>query len=467
MKLSTIRLFGLNFRRPYVYLSLFEGLGCILAFMLALEIRPLLPGTFLHGYSPFAPFIYALFIMIFMGAMGLYHSRSREKFSDIVIRSSFAIVAGSFALAIISYGVPSLYVGRGIMLLAAVSSLVFIFILRYTFLNVVSEDILKRRVLVLGTSKRANNIVIKLRRKIDKRGFNIVGFVKINNEESQIDQKNIIIIDKSLCDFSRENDIDEIVVAVDDRRKSFPMDDLLDCRLSGIDIVDVAEFFEREVGKIEVDFLHPSTMIFSSGFKRNIIKEFLERLFDVFVSVFLLLIIWPVMLIAALAILIEDGLFASIIYKQDRVGLNGKVFSVLKFRSMIKNAEKEGVAQWAGENDSRITKVGQIIRKFRIDELPQLLNVLKGDMSFVGPRPERPHFVDLLSEKIPYYQARHRVKPGITGWAQLCYPYGANDNDALQKFQYDMYYVKNNNMLLDLIIIIQTVEVVLFGKGAR
>ena len=461
-----MRIFGLNFRRPYVYLSLFEGLGCILAFMLALEIRPLLPGTFIHGYSPLAPFIYAVFIMISMGAMGLYHSRSREKFSDILIRSSFAIVAGSFALAIVSYGIPSLYVGRGIMLLAALFSLTFIFIFRYAFFNVVSEDILKRRVLVLGTAKRANNILIKLRRKIDQRGFNIIGFVKVDNEESQINKNKILVIDQSLSDYSRENDIDEIVVAIDDRRKNFPMDDLLDCRLSGIDIVDVAEFFEREVGKIEVDFVHPSGMIFSSGFRRNIIKEFLERFFDMFVSVFLLLLIWPLMLITVLAILIEDGLSASIIYKQDRVGLNGKVFSVLKFRSMIENAEKNGI-QWAGENDSRITKVGHVIRKFRIDELPQILNVLKGDMSFVGPRPERPHFVDLLSEKIPYFQARHRVKPGITGWAQLCYPYGASDNDALQKFQYDMYYVKNNNMLLDLIIIIQTVEVVLFRKGAR
>ena len=461
-----MRIFGLNFRRPYVYLSLFEGLGCILAFMLALETRPLLPGTFIHGYSPLAPFIYSVFIMISMGAMGLYHSRSREKFSDILIRSSFAIVAGSFALAIISYGIPSLYVGRGIMLLAALFSLTFIFIFRYAFFNVVSEDILKRRVLVLGTAKRANNILIKLRRKIDQRGFNIIGFVKVDNEESQINKNKILVIDQSLSDYSRENDIDEIVVAIDDRRKNFPMDDLLDCRLSGIDIVDVAEFFEREVGKIEVDFVHPSGMIFSSGFRRNIIKEFLERFFDMFVSVFLLLLIWPLMLITVLAILIEDGLSASIIYKQDRVGLNGKVFSVLKFRSMIENAEKNGI-QWAGENDSRITKVGHVIRKFRIDELPQILNVLKGDMSFVGPRPERPHFVDLLSEQIPYYQARHRVKPGITGWAQLCYPYGASDNDALQKFQYDMYYVKNNNMLLDLIIIIQTVEVVLFRKGAR
>lgn len=465
--MSTVRIFNQNFRKPYLYLAGIEGFGFLLAFYLALQTRPRLPGTFIHGDSPLAPLLFSIILVISMGALGLYHSRSREELTDIIIRAAFAIAAGGIVTAIVSYVFPSLYVGRGIMLLAAGFSLLVISLSRYIFFNVVGEELLKRRVLVLGSADRANNILARLRRKVDRRGFNIVGFVPMKGEKSHVDEKYLIELNQSLLEFSQENEIDEIVVAISDRRKSLPTDDLLDCRLSGIDVVDVVEFFEREVGKIEVDLLHPSGMIFCSGFERNIVKQFSERFLDLFASALLLLIAAPIMLATVVAIRIEDGEKSSIIYKQGRVGYKGKVFKVLKFRSMVEDAEKEGIAQWAGENDPRITKVGRVIRKFRIDELPQIFNVLKGDMSFVGPRPERPQFVEELAKKIPYYQERHRVKPGITGWAQLCYPYGANDNDALQKFQYDLYYVKNGNLLLDLIILIQTVEVVIFGKGAR
>ncbi len=465
--MSTIRIFGLNFRKPYVLLAGLEGIFFVLAFYAALQARPKLPGTYIHGDSPLGPFLFSFMLITAMGAMGLYHSRSREVFSDIIIRSAFAIAAGGIATVIVSYVFPSLYVGRGIMFLAAIFSLILVIASRYIFVHVVGEELLKRRVLVLGAAERANNILVKLRRKVDKRGFKIIGFIRMKGEKCHVDETQLVTLDLPLLEFAQANDVDEIVVAIDDRRKSFPMAELLDCRLSGIDVVDVVEFFEREVGKIEVDLVHPSGLIFCPGFEINITKQFLGRFFDLFAGTFLLLLTWPIMLLTVIAIRIEDGTKAAIIYKQERVGLNGAVFTVLKFRSMIENAEKDGVAQWAGKNDARVTKVGQVIRKFRIDELPQIFNVLKGDMSFVGPRPERPQFVEMLAEKIPYYHERHRVKPGITGWAQLCYPYGATDNDALQKFQYDLYYVKNGNLLLDFIIIIQTVEVVIFGKGAR
>ena len=213
--------------------------------------------------------------------------------------------------------------------------------------------------------------------------------------------------------------------------------------------------------------LHPSWLIFSDGFLQNPIRLLSKRVFDLVASSALLLVTAPVMLMAAVAILIESGSRGPIIYRQTRVGQGGKPFRLMKFRSMVVDAEQDGVAQWAQKGDSRVTRVGCCMRKTRIDELPQIFNVFKGDMSFVGPRPERPEFVEKLSEKIPFYLARHRVKPGITGWAQICYPYGASEEDAIQKMQYDFYYVKNHSWFLDLMILLNTVEVVLWGKGAR
>ena len=274
---------------------------------------------------------------------------------------------------------------------------------------------------------------------------------------------------KAYCDREKVN---EIVIAMDERRRNqdsgggIPLDDLLECRMSGIEICDVQAFIEREVCKVDVDLLHPSWMVFSDGFVHNVWRDITKRSFDVFTALSVLLVTLPVMAVTALIIWVEGRFRDPILYRQDRVGLNGETFSVMKFRSMRTDAEKDG-AVWAQQNDPRVTRVGAFLRKSRIDELPQLFNVLRGDMSFVGPRPERPVFVDELSENIPFYRERHRVKPGITGWAQLCYPYGASTEDAKEKLQYDLYYLKNHSILLDLVILLQTVEVVLVGDGAR
>ena len=208
-------------------------------------------------------------------------------------------------------------------------------------------------------------------------------------------------------------------------------------------------------------------MVFSSGFERNSLQSHLERVFDVIASLGLLAVTWPFMILTIIAIKIEEGPLASVLYRQVRVGERGQPFSLLKFRSMREDAERDGRPQWAATNDSRVTRVGRVIRKLRIDELPQILNVLNGEMSLVGPRPERPEFVSQLNTKIPLYRERHTIKPGITGWAQLCYPYGANETDAAQKLQYDLFYVKNRTLLFYLAILVQTVEVILWGKGAR
>jgi sugar transferase (PEP-CTERM system associated) len=256
------------------------------------------------------------------------------------------------------------------------------------------------------------------------------------------------------------------VVAMDDRRRGFPILELLECRLAGIDVTELLSFLERETGRVRIDVLNPSWMIFGEGFRRDTLRLMSSRSLDLLASSILVLITLPLMLATWLAIKLEEGWSAPVLYRQERVGLGGRTFRLLKFRSMRTDAEANG-AQWAAKEDARVTRVGAVIRKFRIDELPQMLNVLRGHMSFVGPRPERPEFVADLAQKIPYYIQRHCVKPGITGWAQLCYPYGSSEQDALEKLQYDLYYIKNNSLLFDLAILVQTAEVVFMGQGAR
>jgi sugar transferase (PEP-CTERM system associated) len=243
--------------------------------------------------------------------------------------------------------------------------------------------------------------------------------------------------------------------------------ELLDCRLAGVEVIDLVSFLERETGRVHLDVLNPSWIIFSEGFRRDGLRQATKRAFDIVASFALVLVTWPVMLLTAVGIKLEEGIRAPILYRQRRVGLDGRDFDVLKFRSMRVDAERDGKARWATGNDDRVTRMGRLIRKVRVDELPQIFNVLRGDMSFVGPRPERPQFVSELSDSIPYYEERHCAKPGITGWAQICYPYGSSEKDSLEKLQYDLYYLKNHSLLFDMMILLQTVEVVLMGKGGR
>jgi sugar transferase (PEP-CTERM system associated) len=237
--------------------------------------------------------------------------------------------------------------------------------------------------------------------------------------------------------------------------------------LAGVEVTELLTFLERETGRVRIDALNPSWMIFGDGFRRDPVRLFSSRVLDVSASSGILLVTWPLMLITAMAVKLEEGWHAPVLYGQERVGLGGQTFRLLKFRSMRVDAEYDGQPRWAEKGDQRVTRVGRVIRKLRVDELPQILNVLRGHMSFVGPRPERPEFVRELAQKVPYYAQRHCVRPGITGWAQLCYQYGSSEKDALEKLQYDLYYVKNNSFLFDLSILVQTAEVVFMGKGAR
>jgi len=471
---STNRVVGSFLRSPFAFLMLLDAAVLVLSAQLGTVIRLSLYSSFQEVFTEgdFAPWpqvvVYTLVILVAFTAMGLYQRHMREGMPGIVLRVLVGMVLGSVGLILIFYLFPQLYMGRGIFTIALAVSFVLICLLRIIYYQVVDQSALKRRVLVLGTGERAATIERSLRRKSDYRGFEIIGYVQLIEGKESVDKNKIFRLDTSIVEFALKKDVDEIVVAMDERRRSFPIDDLLECKLQGIEILDLLNFFERETSKIKLDLLSPSWVIFSQGFRRGGLRTFFGRLFDLFASIIILLLTWPLMLATVIAILIECRSFhCPVLFRQTRVGLNGKEFDVLKFRSMVVDAEKDGKAQWATKNDSRVTRVGKFIRKTRIDELPQLFNVMKGDMSFVGPRPERPEFVDDLGRKLPYYDERHRVKPGITGWAQMNYPYGSSDRDALEKLQFDLYYVKNHSLMLDLFILLQTVEVVIFGKGAR
>lgn len=265
----------------------------------------------------------------------------------------------------------------------------------------------------------------------------------------------------SIC---RKNQIDRIIVALDERRGRLPLEQLLSCRMKGIRVDDGLDFSEHLAGKIAVENLYPSSLIFSNGFKGTALYKRIKRAIDIIFSVIGFIIFSPLFLIIPLAIKLDSR--GPVFYRQERVGEDGITFELLKFRSMRVDAEKDGPV-WAMEKDPRITRVGKVIRKLRFDEIPQIVNVLRGEMSFVGPRPERPFFAEKLKREIPFYYHRHAIKPGITGWAQLYYPYGASKEDALEKLKYDLYYIKNMSPFLDLTIILETIKVVLFGRGSR
>jgi sugar transferase (PEP-CTERM system associated) len=410
--------------------------------------------------------VYTVVMIGVMTAMGLYRWQMRLDDLNYRVRYLGAFLVGLLILLVLFYAIPQTFVGRGVMLLSLLFSFTLSAIARQIFFRAVGTEAFKRRVLVLGTGSRAAEVGTLHQRLGEHAGFVLVGFVPFRNEQSAVDKSKLIRQPCPLIALAHRLNVHEIVVGIRDRRNTdLSMPELLECKLDGVNVIDLSSFFERETGHVQLNSLNTSWMVYSEGFRRNAMREVVKRIFDVVVSLTLLMLTLPVMLVTALAILIDDGL--PILYRQSRVGECGQNFKVLKFRSMRIDAEKDGVARWAQKNDNRVTRVGRFIRTTRIDELPQIFNVLKGDMSFVGPRPERPQFVTELTRQISYYPSRHSVKPGITGWAQIRYPYGASVEDAMKKLQYDLYYVKNHTLFLDLVVLFQTAQVVLFGRGAR
>jgi sugar transferase (PEP-CTERM system associated) len=410
--------------------------------------------------------LFAVALLVVNGAMGLYNTRLREHLFGLALR--FLLVSATLlaAIGLVLYSFPSSRLALAdfatAIALAAGASLAA----RYLLMHFVSDGFLKTRILVYGTGRQAQSIA-NLKRRSDRMGFVVAGYLPAAGETRGIPDAQVVDTGGDLLAYCFANDIDEIVVAMDDRRQEFPLRDLLHCRVNGIDVMELVSFLERETGAVRLDVLNPSWIIFSPGFRRSWARDLVGRLLDITASLALLAVAWPVMLLSAIAIKLEDGIAAPVLYRQNRVGKDGRVFSVLKFRSMRIDAEADGVARWASATDRRVTRVGAWLRRSRLDELPQLWNVLRGDMRFVGPRPERPEFVRSFADTLPYYNERHSVPPGLTGWAQLCYPYGSSEQDAVEKLKYDLYYIKNRSFLFDLAILIQTVEVIIFGKGAR
>ncbi|TKB03476.1 TIGR03013 family PEP-CTERM/XrtA system glycosyltransferase [Alteromonas portus] len=417
-------------------------------------------------------FLFTFFIVISSLSVGLYESKLRETFRGIIRRIFVSVGIAYFCIEIVSATIgTSLKIHPYFLPASAAVSIITLVVFRYFTTRLGLLGLGKTRTLIIGAGERASIIEKRMRRDVDRIGFDLVGFIPVpgDNREDGIKSEKIVHIrlEQNLRQFIYDNDIEEVVIACDQRRGTLPLEELFECKLRGIEVTELLDFMERETGQIVVNLMYPSWVIYSNGFStQNYLRDSLDYGINAFLAFIVFLLTWPFMLLTAVCIYLDDGFKTgtSVLYKQERVGLNGKLFRIMKFRSMRPDAEKDG-AKWASKDDDRVTRIGHFIRKYRIDELPQLFNVFRGEMAFIGPRPERPEFVEQLVREIPYYNQRHNVKPGLAGWAQLNYPYGASVTDSMEKLKFDLYYVKHQSLLLDLLILIRTTEVVLFGRG--
>ena len=461
------RLFRYHVPTSFILLGVSDFLLLMLALYLGLEFR--FQGDGWQGsFGSFFPkaILYASVILLSMIGFGVYKRQPGRFIEAVALRLTGAVLLGFIPLALIFYIAPTFFMGRGVLALTGIFSLTFLMATRLYYRKYVGERNTWSKVLVLGAGKGASSIAEAVNSG-DLANVNVVGYVELPGESSGKTGIKPLNLNAPLVQYAEEAHVDEIVLAVDDRRAGLPSKELVDCKMSGIDVVHMLTFFERSAGKIRLDMLYPSWLYLSDGFHESVFRRLGKRVFDVGAALFLLPILLPFIVMAMTGIFLESKGKGSIFYSQRRIKQDGEPFKIYKFRSMVVDAEQDGVARWASKDDARITWVGSLLRKARLDEIPQLYNVLKGDMSFVGPRPERPEFVEQLKQKSSYYDERHRVKPGVTGWAQICYPYGESIDDGLAKLEYDLYYVKNYSIFLDLLILLQTAEVVLLGKGAQ
>lgn len=455
--------------RVKLILWLAENAVIMLAFTAAVWLRflddPEAAAYFFDDAAIARALLFALVLTTAMSALGLYQVHERHNRRDLLVRLLLAFAMGGTGLLVLYYAVPATYVGRGVLLIALLLGAAGVLGLRELAQYLLHFNTFRRRVLVLGAGRNADLINRRLRRNSDRRSFVVLGFLPIVGQCVSVHRDLLIERTGSLLELAMRLNLFEIVVAPDERRGGLPMEDMLACAQHGIRMTDLSTFLEREAGTVTPDVVDPSWLVFSGGFDHSMQRRVVKRFFDLLAAATLLLLAWPVMIAVALCVRLESR--GPVLFRQTRVGEGGKLFDVIKFRSMRVDAESDGVARWASRTDARNTRVGRFIRLTRLDELPQLFNILAGDMSFVGPRPERPQFVDMLSREIRYYTVRHCVKPGLTGWAQLRYPYGASVPESEEKLKFDLFYVKNHGLLLDLMILLQTVEVVLFQRGAR
>jgi len=424
----------------------------------SLAVSPVLPAC-----------LFAMLLVTVNGVLGVYQAGKHVEAGDSLLRGLVAMVIGCAAAYALFQLLPDAEFYQTAIGSTTILGVLAILTFRKSILRLISEAVsgwFSHRILVLGTGAGALEVE-KTLAGMQGSGLNLVGFYPLNGSEPVLVSSNRVLRSGlGLEEIVQTHQVDQVIVAVREQRGGvLPLRHLLNCRLHGVKVTDLSGFFETVRSAVPIESQKASWLIYGEGFRKGPIRRIVKRLFDVAASGLLLLLMSPVMIAAALAIFFESG--GPVIFKQERVGRGGRTFSLLKFRSMRTDAEKDGRPQWAAQNDPRVTTVGKFIRRTRIDELPQLLNVLAGEMSFVGPRPERPFFVEQLTEKIPFYGARHSVKPGVTGWAQVRVAYGASEEDSKTKLEYDLFYVKNQSLLLDIAILAETVRVVLFGEGAR
>lgn len=456
-----IRLFNHHLSLRTLLLALIEGTLLFLSVVFGLQLdepgrviaRPYLDGL-----------LFAAVMLVAMLGLGLYPAGA-EPFRTTALRVLVAYAVSLLLIVLLFTVMPALLLGQEVMVWISALALLSILAVRWTVQGITDLGLPKRRILVVGNGPEAESVVALLEDRQGRRNIEFAGYFRAQPDERARLAESLSPL-RGLSRLVRQQQVSEIVVATRERRGGvLPLRELLDARLSGVQVMDTETFFERESGILRLDNLRASWMIYGSGFRQSMLRDAVKRLFDVTVSCALLLLSLPLILGAMLAIYLESG--KPIFYTQERVGRGGHSFRIIKLRSMRQDAEADGKARWATVNDSRITRVGLFLRKSRIDELPQLWSVLKGDMSFVGPRPERPVFVKQLIAEVPFYDIRHSIKPGVTGWAQVRHPYGSTIADSMKKLEFDLYYVKNHSLFLDLVILLETVQVVLLGKGAR
>ena len=438
-------------------------LGDLLVVFGAFSVAEL--STSWAGSAPFlVRFIEVAVIATFLLHLGdLYEARLAVAPREMLARLLICQSTSGLIIAAIGFAVPSLRLGRSAFLQITILTTAGLMAWRMGLLVAWPKQQMAVRVLVLGTG-HVGRLITELE-GTSSRPYRIIGFLDDSPGAAEMIPDGHVLLGKiqDLDVMVEETRPDIVVVAQVDRRGCFPAKALLECRLRGIRVEDWPTFYEKATGKILVTAVRPSWLIFSDGFVKTPRTEIIKRLVDLTVSLAGLALALPVMIIVAIAIKVESP--GPILYRQPRLGRNGCVFILNKFRSMRQDAEKETGPVWAQTRDPRITRIGAFLRQTRLDELPQLINVLVGHMSFIGPRPERPEFVEDLQKQIPYYMERLAVKPGITGWAQVSYRYGSSVEDAVEKLQYDLYYIKNLSLFLDLLILLNTVQVVLFARG--
>ena len=465
-----LRIFKQYYPIRNIFFFIGEGIAIFAAVMVACWI---ILNIGLFGFDRwlcFKIFLVSVVCQMCLYYYDLYDLKVIDNFKELGVRLLQALGTAAIILAGIYLAFPETIVGTGIFAVSIIFVIILIVSWRFFYGLILKYGLFNQKIILLGSGLLAQNILTEI---IDRKDSGYMVAVNVldsleNSDNScyRLDTKIICKKDyEGLCELAEQLDIKKIVVAIKERRGTLPLKELIKCRVKGIDIIEGTSFYEMLAGKLIVDQINPAWIIFSEGFYKTGTRRFIKRGVDLTISLTMLILFSPLIIVTAILIKIDST--GPVLFFQERIGKNKKPYMVYKFRSMVENAERLSGPVWALDNDKRITRVGRVIRKWRIDELPQLWNVLKGDMSFVGPRPERGFFVEQLEEVIPYYGERFSIKPGVTGWAQVCYGYGASVDDAVEKVNYDLFYIKNMSVFMDLMIIMRTIKIVLFGKGAR